>query len=58
VGGVTGSLLGTITTTGTGAWNVYKTQKKGINKVSGVKDLYLVFKGGDGVAVIDSLKFT
>jgi len=58
VGGVAGSLLGTITTTGTGAWNVYKTQKKVINKVSGVKDLYLVFKGGDGVAVIDSLKFT
>ena len=58
VGGTSGTLLGTVTTSGTGGWSTYKTQSKAINKVSGVKDLFLVFKGGDGVAVIDSLKFT
>jgi uncharacterized protein involved in type VI secretion and phage assembly len=57
-GSPTGSLLGTLTTTGTGDWDVFKTEGKSISKVSGVKDLYLVFKGGGGVGVLDSLKFT
>ena len=58
VGGTSGSLLGTLTTTGTGDWDVYKSQSKAIKKLAGVQDLYLVFRGGGGVAVIDSLKFT
>ena len=58
VGSQSGSLMGTLTTTGTGDWNVYRSQSTSLREISGVKDLFLVFRGGGGVAVIDSLKFS
>jgi hypothetical protein len=57
-GSAWGALLGTVTTTGTGDWDVFGTKKGSIKKTSGVHDLYVVFKGGDGVAVVDSIKFS
>ena len=33
---------------GTGGWQIWETQKCSIDKTSGVNDVYLVFKGGDG----------
>ena len=58
VGSAWGSLLGTVTATGTGDWDVFKTQTKSISRTTGTHDLYLVFRGGSGVAVIDSIKFS
>jgi hypothetical protein len=57
VGGVTGTLLGTLVTDGTGDWDEFQTQTARIRETSGVKDVYLVFKGGSGVGVLDSFSF-
>jgi len=45
---LTGPLLGTINISNTGGWNNYKTFSKKISSRGGVRDLYLVFKGGSG----------
>ncbi|HZN67639.1 MAG TPA: carbohydrate-binding protein [Tepidisphaeraceae bacterium] len=57
VGGVSGTLLGTLVTDGTGSWSDFETQAAGITRTSGVKDVYLVFKGGSGIGVLDSFSF-
>jgi parallel beta-helix repeat protein len=57
VGGTAGKLLGTLTTDGTGGWGSFETQSIGISKVTGVQDVYLVFRGRSGVAVLDSVSF-
>jgi hypothetical protein len=57
VGGTAGKLLGTLTTDGTGGWSNFETQSTGISKVTGVQDVYLVFRGRSGVAVLDSVSF-
>ena len=55
VGGTSGTLVGRLVTDGTGSWSKFETQSAGISKVTGVKDLYLVFRGGSGVGVLDSI---
>ena len=57
VGGVSGTLLVTLVTDGTGSWSDFETQTASISRTSGVKDVYLVFKGGSGVGVLDSFSF-
>ena len=54
VGGVSGTLLGTLVTDGTGGWASFATQSTSIKRTTGVQDVYLVFKGGNGVALVDS----
>jgi hypothetical protein len=57
-GGATGSIVGTLTTRSTGAWNVYTAQTATLTtKLTGVQNLYLTFSGGSGVANIQSFKF-
>jgi hypothetical protein len=56
VGGPTGTLLGTLRTTSTGGWGIYAEQGATITSITGVHDLYFVFRG-NGVAVIDSFTF-
>lgn len=41
----TGILLGTLPVKSTGGFNAYEEQTCSINKISGINDLYLVFKG-------------
>lgn len=48
LGSATGALLGTITIINTGGNQVYKTTSTNLSSVSGVQDVYLVFKGGNG----------
>jgi hypothetical protein len=58
VGGTAGKLLGTLTTDGTGsAWDNFEDQAAGLAKVTGVQDVYLVFRGRSGVAVLNSVSF-
>ena len=58
VGGTAGKLLGTLTTDGTGSsWSTFESQSIALSKVTGVQDVYLVFRGRSGVAVLDSVSF-
>lgn len=52
-----GPLLGALTTQATGGWERYTVQRINITPVSGVHDLYLIFRGGDGVANLDWVHF-
>lgn len=45
LGSQTGTLVGTCNITGTGGWSTWKTFECEVTNCSGVKDLYLVFKG-------------
>lgn len=48
LGSPDGKLIGTLNVSSTGGWQKWETQKCSIEKTSGVNDVYLVFKGGDG----------
>jgi hypothetical protein len=53
-----GPLAGTLLTAGTGGWNTYATQSATVSGLSGVKDLYAVFKGGNSIGNFDSFTFS
>ncbi len=44
----TGTLIGTVDIAATGGWQDWQTMSASLTKTSGVHDVYLVFKGGDG----------
>jgi hypothetical protein len=48
IGSSSGTLLGTVQFSNTGSFKNYQTKETSIKSTSGVQDLYLVFKGGDG----------
>ncbi|MDB5331342.1 MAG: secreted sugar hydrolase [Phycisphaerales bacterium] len=52
-----GKLIGTLTAAGTGAWTTFKPEQTTVSGVTGVHDLYLVFRGGFGVCNLDWFKF-
>ena len=53
-----GTLLGVCDISNTGGWNTWKTFVTDVEKVGGVHDLYLVFRGGDGEMFnMDSWRF-
>ena len=57
IGSPTGTLLGSLRTTSTGAWSTYADQSVTLTGlVIGTQDVYLVFRGG-AVAVLDSFTF-
>ena len=58
IGGTSGTLLGTLRPDSTGGWATFENQTATIKSVTGVQDLYLVFRGTSGVAVLDSLSFS
>ena len=59
LGSPSGRLVGTLTTRATGGWDKHREQTTTLlTPVSGVHTLYLVFEGGDGVATIDSFRFS
>ncbi|MDR6555253.1 alginate lyase family protein [Paenibacillus qinlingensis] len=49
-GSTTGTLLGSVSLAGTGSWTSYKTATVPVTGASGMKNLYIVFKGGTSVA--------
>ncbi|MDB5171435.1 MAG: hypothetical protein JWN51_208, partial [Phycisphaerales bacterium] len=42
---------------GTGSWTTFKPQQTTVSGVTGIHDLYLVFRGGYGVCNLDWFKF-
>ncbi len=58
-GGPNSDLLGTVSVSGTGGWNNFRSFTGSINDNSSNSDLYLVFKGGSGYLLdIDSFSFS
>ncbi len=57
LGTPTGTLIGTLEVTATGGHKVFETQCTSIESQVGVQDVYLVAKGGTGVANIDWIQF-
>lgn len=53
----TGAQVGTVTVPNTGGWTTFQEVTTPIQRSSGVHDLYLVARGGAGVANIDWLQF-
>jgi endo-1,4-beta-xylanase len=49
-------LLGVLRTTPTGGWGIYNDQTATVSAITGVQDVYLVFRGG-AVAVLDWFTF-
>jgi hypothetical protein len=54
----TGTLLGVLTTTSTGAWTTFTDQKTTISPITGTVNLYLVFAPSYGVGNIDYFKLS
>ena len=48
LGSASGTKIGEATVSGTGGWQKWQTLNCKISKVTGVNDVYLVFKGGSG----------
>ncbi|GAA3523715.1 hypothetical protein GCM10022393_43220 [Aquimarina addita] len=48
LGGISGTLIGTITVPSTNSWNSWTTVSTDIDFISGIHDVYLVFTGGSG----------
>ncbi|MDB5174240.1 MAG: galA [Phycisphaerales bacterium] len=58
IGSPTGKLVGTLAVSPTGAWNNYRQETASVAGLTGVQDLYLVFRGSTpGVANINTLTF-
>ncbi|WP_273323514.1 carbohydrate-binding protein [Vallitalea guaymasensis] len=55
--GINGKHIGTLTVTDTGSWDTFVEQSTSISDVTGLHDIYLVFKGGHGVCNLDRFKF-
>ena len=54
----TGPLLGVLTTTSTGSFTTYANETINVSNPYGIRDLYLVFQGGYGVANVNWFQFT
>jgi Carbohydrate binding module (family 6) len=54
---LTGPLLGTLTVASTNGFENYTTQITSVSGASGVHDLFLVAKGGAGIANVDLFYF-
>ncbi len=57
IGSIAGTLLASVNVRSTGSYSNFVTLTSAIGAVSGVQDLYLVFKGGFGICALDSLSF-
>lgn len=57
IGSPTGTVIGTVTTAGTGSWTTYKTQTVAVSKVTGVQTVYLTFAGTGYIANLAWFKF-
>jgi hypothetical protein len=56
-GSPTGTLLGTLNIASTGDYGTYATQSVNLSGASGTANVYLVFRGGYGIANLDALSF-
>lgn len=54
---VSGTLAGVLHTTSTGGWGVNLEESVAVSPITGIHDVYLVGRGGEGIANIDWFKF-
>jgi glucosylceramidase len=54
----TGPLIATVNTQGTGGWQSWTTLNAAVSGASGVRDLYLVFKGGSDIGNVNWFGFS
>jgi glucosylceramidase len=57
LGSTTGTLIGTVSYGNTGGWQNWVTRTITISGASGVKNLFMVFKGGAGIGNTNWIKF-
>ncbi|QUH29314.1 carbohydrate-binding protein [Vallitalea guaymasensis] len=55
--GITGTIIGTLTMKATGGWDMFQEQSTDISDGSGIHDVYIVFKDGDGAGNFDWFRF-
>jgi hypothetical protein len=55
---LTGTLVGTLITSGTGGWGNFTDQSAAVNGATGTHDVYLLIQGGIGAGNLNSFKFT
>lgn len=58
LGSTTGTLIGTLTVSNNGAWENYNTQSCSVGAVTGVHDVYLVFKGSGYIVNLNWFQFS
>lgn len=57
LGGISGTLIGTVSFGNTGGYQSWVTRQANIEETSGIRDLYLVFNGGDGIGNVNWFRF-
>ena len=57
VDSLTGPMIGTFPLTSTGGWQVWQTIQASVTAVSGVHDLYVVYRGGSGLGNLNWFQF-
>jgi endoglucanase len=57
LGSTTGTIIGTVSFGSTGGWQTWTTKNIAITGATGVKNLYMVFQGGAGIANLNWIKF-
>jgi lysophospholipase L1-like esterase/fibronectin type 3 domain-containing protein len=54
---ITGTLIGTVSFGTTGGWQTWVTKTISVSGASGIKNLYIVFQGGNGIGNVNWFKF-
>ncbi len=57
IDGLTGPIIGTLTTTSTGTWSNFTVESTAITNVTGIHDVYLVFRGRYGICNLNWFDF-
>jgi glucosylceramidase len=57
LGGITGTLIGTVSFGSTGDWQTWVTRNVSVTGATGVKNLYVVFQGGAGIGNVNWIRF-
>ncbi|NBI27504.1 carbohydrate-binding protein [Chengkuizengella marina] len=57
IGSLTGTLISEVNVNNTGGWQSYELVNGDLSTAIGINDLYVIFKGGNGIANIDWIQF-
>ncbi len=57
LGSTTGTVIGTVSFGSTGGWQIWITKTVSVTGTSGIKNLFVVFRGGSGVGNVNWFKF-
>ncbi|NDI34110.1 carbohydrate-binding protein [Chengkuizengella sediminis] len=57
IGSLSGTLIGEVNVNNTGGWQTYDVVKADVFSAKGINDLYVIFKGGNGIGNVDWIQF-